>query len=186
MKETQSSKDTTGAPEAYAAFTLPEGAKLEGEALTKAHDLFKGLGLDQKAAQSLVDYHMGALKSATESIDAVMNETHSKWKTDAEAHPDIGPMDGAKAQAIRANVNKALSVISATDPKLAEGFHEVMNLTGVGDNPNFIRVMAKLAEKWTEPTNVQDPTQKPSPNGQVQSGQVQRPTAAKGLYPNLP
>lgn len=170
------------APEKYADFKLPDGVKLEGEALTKATELFKGIGLTQEHAQSLVDYHAGALKDAVGAAEKAINDMHTEWKTKSESDPDIGPIDGAKAKQIKENVGRALDALG--DTAMKGEFQQVMNLTGVGDHPAFIKVFNKLAGMIIEPRGVAATT--PTKESQAAPGTTTRPSVAQGLYPNLP
>lgn len=182
--DTQQDKSTetkpevkVGAPDKYEVFTVPEGIKLEGETLTKAQDLFKGLGLTQDAAQSLVDFHTAQLTAAAEAPTRAYNEMRDGWKTAAQSDPDIGP----KAAAIKENIGRAYDTLG--DPKLVADFKEAMNLTGVGDHPAFIKVLNKWATQVTEGRNVR--AGGPSEHGQNDKGQTTRPGVAQGMYPNL-
>lgn len=166
-----------GAPEKYEDFKVPEGIKLEGETLTAAQGLFKGLGLTQEAAQSLVDFHTAQLSAAAEAPTRAYNEMRDGWKSAAQADPDIGP----KRAAIQENVGRAFDTIG--DPKLVQDFKDAMNYTGIGDHPAFIKVLNKWATQVTEGRNVR--AGGPSEHGQNDKGQQQRPNVAQGMYPNL-
>jgi len=163
------------APEAYTPFKLPEGIKLDGEALTKATELFKGLGLSQDAAQSLVDFHTAALKSVAEGPAAAYKEMTDGWREAQKADPEIGP----KADAIKQTVGKALATLG--DPKLVSDFQEAMNITGVGDHPAFIKVMNAWASRVVEgsPVRAGGPAAVTAPDAKPRS-------IANALYPNLP
>lgn len=166
-----------GAPEKYEDFKLPEGIKLEGETLTAAQELFKGLGLTQDAAQSLVDFHTKQMTEAANAPVNAYNEMRDGWKAAAQADPDIGP----KSAAIKENIGRAFDTLG--DPKLVADFKEAMNLTGVGDHPAFIKVLNKWATQVTEGRNVR--AGGPSEHGQNDKGQTTRPNVAQGMYPNL-
>src|SRR6266702_7824639 len=75
----------TGAPEAYANFTLPEGVKLEPESFKSATDLFKAQGLSQTQAQALVDFHVAQLKSASDASTTAMNDMRADWQAKTKA-----------------------------------------------------------------------------------------------------
>lgn len=180
---TKKDDEAPKAPEKYEAFKLPEGITLEGETLTKAHDLFKGLNLSQEAAQSLVDFHAAQMKAIADGPVAEYDAMRSDWKTKSEADPDIGPMDGSKAKAIRVTIGRALAALD--NPTLANDFKSAMNLTGVGDHPAFIKAFAKFAEKFVEGRPVNLSGANPSPSGQ-KSPDAKPPTIASAMYPNLP
>src|SRR5215471_16234978 len=48
---------STGAPETYEAFTVPDGFELNDDVQKQAGDLFKGMNLSQGDAQKLVDFY---------------------------------------------------------------------------------------------------------------------------------
>ena len=171
-------KPEAGAPEKYEDFKLPDGVKLEGETLKAATDLFKELGLPQANAQRLVDFHIAQLKAAAEAPDKALDDMRADWKTKSEADPDIGP----KAKAIKETVGRALDTLG--DAKLVADFRSLMDLTGAGDHPAFIKVIAKFAERVVEGRHVAGA--QPSKFGQTAPGTNERPTAAQALYPNNP
>lgn len=166
-----------GAPEKYEAFTLPEGVELKPEALEQASTLFKGLGLTQAAAQSLVDFHTAQMTAVAAAPITAYNEMREGWKAATAADPELGP----KATAIKETLGKAFDTLN--NPKLVTDFKDAMNLTGVGDHPAFIKVMNTWAKQITEGRPVR--AGGPSEHGQNDKGQQQRPTVAQGLYPNL-
>lgn len=167
-----------GAPEAYTAFTVPEGITLAGDQLTKATELFKASGLSQEAAQSMVDFHVAQMQAAADAPMKAYNDMRNGWKTESESDPDIGPMDGVKAKAIKENIGRALD--SLGDSKLKEDFQHGMNLTGIGDNKAFIKVLNKLASAVIEPRGV-----KPGGVAPVAAPDAKPKSIANAMYPNL-
>lgn len=185
-KEIQPSTDTqtevkdpklaaVGAPEKYEDFTLPEGVKLEGDQLIAATDLFKGLNLNQAGAQSLIDFHTAQMAAAVAAPEAAYKEMTEGWRTAAQADPEIGPHTAK----IKADLGKALDTLG--DAKLVTDFKEAMNLTGVGDHPAFIKVMAKWASRVIEPSHITGagPVVPKAPDAKPAS-------IASAMYPNLP
>lgn len=166
-----------GAPEKYADFKLPEGIKLDGEQLTAATALFKESGLSQDAAQKMVDFHIAELKRAVEAPTKAYEDMRADWQAKSKADPAIGP----KMAEVKTNVAKLYNAVG--DAKLVGEFKELINLTGVGDNPAFIKVLNKLSEFVVEGKSVTGSG--PSPHGQTNSGTAQRPDTAHAMYPNL-
>src|SRR6266404_1872210 len=167
-----------GAPEAYTDFTLPEGVKLEGETLKSAQELFKELGLPQANAQRLVDFHLGQIKAATEASSKAYDDMRAGWQTAAKADSEIGP----HMAKIKENVGRLYDAIG--DAKLVGEFKQIMDLTGAGDNPAFIKVLNKLSSFVTEGHHVTGA--QPSKFGQTPPGTGERPSTAHALYPNNP
>src|SRR5258705_2688479 len=168
----------TGAPEAYTDFNLPEGVKLEGETLKAATDLFKELGLPQANAQRLVDFHLSQIKAATEASSKAYDDMRAGWQTAVRADAEIGP----HMAKIKENVGRLYDAIG--DAKLVGEFKSIMDLTGAGDNPAFIKVLNKLSSFVTEGRHVTGA--QPSKFGQSAPGTSGRPSAAHALYPNNP
>ncbi len=168
----------TGAPEAYTDFALPEGVKLEGETLKSAQELFKALNLPQDGAQRLVDFHLGQIKAATEASSKAYDDMRVGWQTAAKADPDVGP----HMTKIKENVGRLYDAIG--DAKLVGEFKQIMDLTGAGDNPAFIKVLNKLSSFVTEGRHVTGA--QPSKFGQTEPGKSERPSTAHALYPNNP
>lgn len=168
-----------GAPEKYTDYKLPEGLTLDGDTRSKADTLFKSLGLSQEGAQSLVDFYGEAIsKVAAAPVEAYKTLT-AEWRTAAESHPDLRGKLGP-GQEINVRISKALDGIG--DPKLASEFRSIMDLTGAGNHPAFIRVLDRFAQKVTEGTHV-------AGNGPSKDSQSARPqaapSAAAAMWPNL-
>lgn len=168
-------KPAEGAPEKYEAFTVPEGFELKDiEAATK---IFKDLNLTQAGAQSLVDYHVGQLKAAANAGTETMNSMRTDWQNSVKNDPEIG----SRLPQVKAEVSRALD--SLNNPALVTEFKAAMDLTGVGDNPAFIKAFYKMAQMVNEGRPVSG--KGPSVHGQSQTGTQPAPSAAQAMYPNL-
>jgi hypothetical protein len=173
------------APEAYAAFTAPDGYTLDPKAIEAVAPVFKELGLTQDQAQKLVTIQIQRDIAAAKAPQVTYEALRTKWQTDTLAHPDIrGARSGEHngIDAVKAEMGKALNAIG--DPALASEFKAAMDLTGAGDHPAFVRTFLKLASFVTEGTHVSG--RGPSPAGQVDPSKPARPTPAQSMYPNLP
>lgn len=173
-------KAAEGAPDAYTDYKLPEGVTLAPEVKAEADALFKGMGLSQEAAQSLVDFHSKQLSALASAPAKAYQEMTDGWREDAKAHPDLRGKLGP-GQEVNVRIAKALD--SLGDPKLASDFRGAMDLTGVGNHPAFIRVMDKWAQRVTEGTHVAG--NGPSTAGQS-AGKTAPPSAASAMWPTLP
>lgn len=162
-----------GAPEKYEDFKLPEGVELAPEAIAEVGTLFKEMGLSQAQAQKLVDFHTKTLQSTAEAVtkapmDAWMAQK-ATWKTEIKADPEIG----GKLGEVKARIGAMYDALG--DAKLVSEFKSAMDLTGAGDNPAFIKLFNKLAERLGEGSPIIGNTPKPKPG-----------SAAQAMYPNLP
>lgn len=183
--EPTSTSKPEGAPEAYTEFKAPEGYTLDTKTLEAATPIFKDLGLTQDQAQRLVDFHSKAMIDAAKAPAQEYESTRTAWRAAVDSDPVIkgAVMDGKTGiEAVKIGIGKTLAAIG--DPQLTADFKAAMDLTGVGDNPAFIKALWKLSAFVTEGKSVQGAN--PSPHGQVAPGTSARPPAAKSLYPNLP
>lgn len=172
--EKKDDKKPAGAPEKYEDFKLPEGVALEAESLTKAQELFKGLNLSQEQAQSLVDFHVNALKQAEEGPAKEWSDQNKKWREEVAADQSLGPRLGE----IKQNYSKMLDAIG--DAALRKSFEEMVEYTGAGNNPTFIKMMDKLSAYFTEGKSVQGG----KPASVREPGKASGPGAA-AMYPGL-
>lgn len=171
----------TGAPEAYANFTVPEtfsqkGLELDPATIDAFKPIAKELNLTQEQAQKLVDFYAGvSSKDHDANLQAVTN-MRKEWVDQVKADPDLGPHLDTK---VKPAVGRLLSTLGANEAK----FREAMDLTGVGDHPAFIKAIYAWAQKLGEGTHVAG--RGPSPLGQARPGQSTRPSIAEAMYPNL-
>lgn len=176
--ETPKAADAPVVPETYTEFKAPEGITLSKETLAAATPLFKELGLSQEGAQKLVDFHTSQMKAAAEGPLNTVIAMRTQWQTETKADPVIGH----RLDEVRQEISRAFDTIG--DPAIVDDFKKAMNLTGVGDNPAFIKAFYKLAQKIPkEGAHVQGSA--PSKHGQDASGQSKAPSVAKAMYPNL-
>ena len=174
--EGEKKAETAGPPEKYEDFKLPEGVELAPEAVAEVSTLFKELGLSQANAQKLVDFHSKTLQATAEAtlkapLDAWMAQK-ATWKTEIKADPEIG----GKLGEVKAQIASMYEALGPANAALVKDFKSAMDLTGAGDNPAFIKLFAKLAERLGEGKPVQG--NKP-PGGPKLS-------PAQSMYPNLP
>jgi hypothetical protein len=168
-----------GAPEKYEDYKVPEGYTLDPAIKTEADALFKGLGLDQTQAQSLVDFYTAKTTEAFQQPYQAYKEMTDGWRKDAESHADLRGKLGP-GQEVNVRIARALEGLG--DAKLASDFRELMDLTGAGNHQAFIRVIDKLAQRVTEGTHVAG--NGPSKGGQSAPGE-KPPSAAAALWPKL-
>lgn len=138
------------------------------------------MGLTQDAAQKLVDaYNKQAIAISKRNIDSVTN-MRAEWRTEVGKDSELGP----KLETVKADIGKALQIISRGDDAFIKSFREAMDKTGAGDHPAIIRGFYRMAQHFVEGTPVNGAG--PSPAGQTRTGEIRRPTVASAIYPNLP
>ncbi len=147
-------QEATGAPEAYEAFTMPEGQELDENALPMVQDLFKELGLPQDKAQQVLDKLLeidAARQPTPEQQQAYQTEMYqkgiealnAKWADECRALPDIG---GDK-------FNESLEIASSVMVKFAtpelRGF---LNNSALGSNPEFFKFIHAIGSAMKDDT----------------------------------
>lgn len=175
--------DAPAVPEKY-EFTAPEGYTIDPKTIEAATPIFKELGLDQASAQKLVDFHTAQMIEAAKGPASEYETVRTEWKAKVDSDPELkAAVSQGKTglEAVKLDIGRAIGAIG--DPALAADFKAAMDLTGVGDNPAFIKTMWKLAAFVTEGNHVQG--RNPSVHGQTPPG-AKPPSAARALYPNLP
>lgn len=179
-KDGDKPKEATGAPEKYEDYKVPEGYTLDPAVKTEADALFKGLGLNQEQAQSLVDFYTSKTTEAFNAPFKAYQEMTDGWRKEAMDHPDLRGKLGPGLE-VSTRIGRALDAIG--DKSLTDGFRAMMDLTGAGNNVSFIRVFDRLAQKFTEGTHV-------SGNGPTKPSQSRPgegpPSAAAAIWPTLP
>jgi antitoxin component of RelBE/YafQ-DinJ toxin-antitoxin module len=169
-----------GAPEKYEDYKVPDGYTLDTEVRTKADGIFKGMGLTQKEAQSLVDFYIAETKEVFEAPFKAYNDMKEQWRQDALNHPELkGKL--AKDGDVQTRISRALSQMN--DAPLEAEFRQMMELTAAGNHPAFIRVLYNLAKQVTEGSHVAG--RGPSEVGQSAPGKTAQPSTAQAIYPHL-
>lgn len=165
-------------PETYAAFNVPEGYILDEEVAKEAGALFKKRGLTQAEAQEFVDFYVAKTNDAVNAPYEVWRQTQADWVKQVKSDPFLGP----RLPQVTSTISKGIDLIAQGNPKLADSFRQVMDFTGAGNHPAFIRMFYEMAARLTEGGHVAG--KGPSPAGQKREGAM--PTAAQAMYPNLP
>lgn len=154
----------------YDAFTLPEGVTMDTERMsdfTKALAEFEKTSKAehtevQKLGQELVNKHVAMVQDAVERLQknnfTAFEKQKTEWKDAFIGDPEIG---GNKQQT---TVNAALEFIrthGGTSEQQAD-FHNLMEMTGVGNHPAMIRILSNAMDKMREGQPV--PAKSPLPS----------------------
>lgn len=133
----------TGAPEAYADFTVPEGVALDTEVLGEFTDAARELNLPQEQAQRVVDLGIKMSQKWAEQAASQVQELQAGWRRDAEADPEFG------GDALPQNLATAKKTLDAfATPEL----RQLMDESKLGDHPEFIRMFVKIGKTISEDT----------------------------------
>lgn len=165
----QDAKDGDGekkdaVPETYElqmqeGFSLAEGQQAELDAM------FKDMGLTQAQAQKLADYYMHNMGAQQQQAVDAYQKAQEAEAAAARADAEIG------GTALNENLGFAKA---AMDKFGGEKFRAELEAHGMGNNPEMIRLLARVGRAMQGDTLV---------TGQ-KGGQEK--TAAQVLYPNLP
>jgi hypothetical protein len=180
-KKPDAKKDGEGAPATYADFTLPEGYKLDDAVKTEVSGLFKEMNLSQEQGQKLIDFYVKNTQEAFTQPFKAWEDMNDQWREQAAEHPELrGKLGPGK----EVNVTIAKAYASLENPELVAEFKNVMDLTGAGNHPAFIRMFYNMAKRLTEGTHVSG--NGPTKDSQSAPGDKSPPSAAGALWPKLP
>ena len=136
-KAAEEKGESEGAPETYKDFTLPEGAEVDGEAMTEFQALSKELDLSQGQAQKLIDYQVKFVEGQNAKNVEVWKTMKTGWLTDSKADDEIG---GQKFDGSVDSAKLALNTFGT--PALVE----LLETYGLGNHPEIIRYSARVGE----------------------------------------
>lgn len=162
--------EPVGAPEAY-DLKPPEGSTLDTDALAIAEPVLREMGLTNDQAQKLTDAYAQIVPKVAERMQseqtAQITAQRKEWADEAKADEEIG---GANWNASITASAKALDRLGAP---AGSPFRELLNVTGLGNHPEMIRIFARMGNAIGEDTDFvrgeAAPTEK---------------NAARILYPN--
>ncbi len=169
---------TTGAPEKYTDFTVPEGFKFDDKALGEAQTVFKELNLSQASAQKLVDTYTKQLTAANAAPYDLWANTQREWNTEILSR--FGGESGSNK--LRGDINNVINRV--LPPTLQKSFRAALDFTGAGSNPDMLEAFSIMLKPHMEG--------RPVPSGNPSSTANTDPTRPPGpvdpaaaMYPHL-
>lgn len=177
--EKKDGEKPAGAPEKYEAFKVPDGQQIDEKVVEAATPIFKELNLTQDQAQKLVDFYNTQNKEAAEAGDKVFRELNDRWRGEVIKDATIGNGKDGLSPAVSKAIGNAINSLGTES---AAAFRDVLDKTGIGNNPAFIRGLYGMVKDMGEGTHA-----KPggvSPEG-TKAPNAPR-TAAQAMYPGLP
>jgi hypothetical protein len=153
-----------GAPEAY-EFTMPEGFELNKEVSTEFEAYARELNLPQDKAQAVVDMGVKLMQSAAAKQAEAFAQTQKEWRDAVVNDKELG---GA---ALAENLSYAAKVLDTFAPDL----RAVLDQTGLGNHPAFVKAFVKIGKAISEDRLVGGAQQTP--------GAAQDPAAK--LFPTM-
>lgn len=130
-------EEAQGAPETYdfAEVLGENGVQLNEELLGEFTETLKSHNLTQEQANAYMGFAQKLQQSWLDQITQAHVDTRASWRKEAQADPEFG---GDKFQENLATAKTVLDGFGSPELK------QLLNETGVGDNPHFIRMMYKL------------------------------------------
>lgn len=130
--------ESEGVPEAYEAFSMPEGFQLEGERLEKFHELAKSSNWSQEQAQEAIDYF-------TTNVEESLRDKHAAtveaWAEDLKKDPEFG------GQKYDTNLKTAAQAVNrfGGEPLIA-----LLDELGIGNHPVLAKTFLAIGKATSE------------------------------------
>lgn len=153
-----------GAPDSYEDFTVPEGMEVDADLMKEFVPIAKENNLTQEQAQKLVDVYNKQQEKSVEAAAQGWQDIQSEWRKSSENDSEFG---GSNFQE---NIGKAKEFLKEFG---TDELYEALEVTGVGNHPEFIRAFARAGKALSEARVVTGKTVAP-----------QQKTIAETLFPN--
>jgi hypothetical protein len=144
-EEKQETKPETPAPKEATVYDLklPDGSTLDAKAIEDVKAYAKANGLDNKQAQAQLERENANYAAYVEGQRKQLAEEMEGWKKTFETDKEIG---GAKAKESAENAKRLLSKVMADRPE----FIKELDATGLGNHPDFVRLLVRLSKGTSE------------------------------------
>lgn len=155
--------DGDKAPIEYADFKIPEGVTVDPKDVTAFEGLAKDMGLSQDNAQKLLTFEAERIRQINDDMSEQHYQTVQEWAEKAQADKEFG------GEAFQENITLAAKAVDAFgSPEVVE----MLNHTGLGSHPEFIRMFVNIGKAV-------------SSDGVITGGNGGRATDdAKAFFPN--
>ena len=134
-------------PIAYADFEIPEGLVVEPIQIESFHGVLNKYGLNQEAGQELMNLHAATLKDIVAATDQRNADRFAEMRNDWVKQVD--KQYGNKRDTVVNDAKWAIETL-IPDKKQREAVWGAMSLTGAGDHPAMVGLMAAVAKKLRE------------------------------------
>lgn len=151
----ESAQDAPKAPESYEEFAIPDGATLDSDVVSAFAEISKELNLSQEQAQSMINKVAPVMAARQmEQVKAI----HAQWTEEAKADPEIGGSE----------MPKKMSVAKGFVDKFAsDGLKEMIRNSGLGSNPEFLRMCYRAGQAFSQDTFVGGEQPQPGQKKQI-------------------
>lgn len=144
-KDDKKSEAVVPAPFDPKAYKAPDGMTVDEKMLGDYAAIINDNKLSaSERGTKMLDLYNSAMKQVGESHTKAWSDTNEKWVNEVKADPEIG---GTKFEPTKQMISRAIDTLG---PEMSKTFRQSLDITGVGNNPAFIRGMAKLASALTE------------------------------------
>lgn len=162
--EAAKANDTKAIPFKLEEIKLPEGFVID-ETISKPFvEIVNKYGLGRDAVAELTALQATAMKNVSDGGTKAWSAMQEKWTGEVKADPEIG---GEKLETTLSSISKVVDKYGSPEARSA------FDITGAGNNPHIIKMLAKMAKELNEGSFVPagDPT-------------VGKKTAAERMFPN--
>lgn len=130
-------EEPEGAPEKYEEFEVPEGYVMKDESLTQFQEYARERNLSQEQAQELINFHAENVQAIFKDQADAWEQTRNDWIQSAKADKEFGGMQ------FNENMKHvAAAVKQFGTPELKN----VLNESGLGDNPELVRFFYRVGK----------------------------------------
>ena len=131
--------EAAAAPEKY-DFAMPEGFDLNQEVAGEFEAYARELNLPQDKAQAVVDMGIKLMQSQQAQQAELVQKTQEQWRNEVVNDKEIG------GQALAENLSYAAKVLDTFAPDL----RSVLDETGLGNHPAFVKAFIKIGKAISE------------------------------------
>lgn len=148
----QKPEETTGAPETYEPYTLPEGFTLEGERLEKANAYFRSKNYSQADAQEAINLFCEFTavdgEAASEAVSALVKDGIESARVQQTTEWGVQAKNefGDRYDAVLGDALYSVNALVAERPSLKETFNKL----GWGNHPDLIWAFHKFGASLKE------------------------------------
>lgn len=141
--EKAAANDTKTNPFKVEEIKLPEGMEIDPAVSKDFTALVNEFGIGRDAVAKLIDLQAGFMKSTSERDTANWTKTQDEWKANVMADKVIGGDKNPEAMA-------RVAFLRDTYGKELPGLKQALDMTGAGNNPDFIKWIVNISQDLVE------------------------------------
>jgi DNA-binding transcriptional MerR regulator len=139
-------------PVEYTTFSVPEGMQVDTDSLAKFIPVAQELGLSQEGAQRLVTMYAEQLQAQAAQMQeaqtkqqAEIQETQKAWLKEISEDADLPKDKGV----LKYTISRGIQKFCKTNGEFKQ-FTEVMEASGLGNHPAFVRLLYRVGRASSE------------------------------------